>query len=73
MRLLITLVVVAVLSWVLARSLRSHSMLFYLAAVALAGTGAYFTVAPPAVLPLRERSPSWCKRGMWPSPCSLWS
>ena len=54
MRLLITLVVVAVLSWALARPLRSHSMLFYLAAVALAGAGAYLTIAPPAVLPLRE-------------------
>lgn len=29
-------------------------MLFYLAAVALAGAGAYLTIAPPAVLPLRE-------------------
>lgn len=54
MRLLITLVVVAVLSWALARPLCSHSMLFYLAAVALAGAGAYLTIAPPAVLPLRE-------------------
>ena len=51
MRLLITLVVVAVLSWALARPLCSHSMLFYLAAVALAGAGAYLTIAPPAVLP----------------------
>lgn len=72
MRLLITLVVVAVLSWALARPLCSHSMLFYLAAVALAGAGAYLTIAPPAVLPLRG-SPSWCRRGMWPSPCSRWS
>ena len=54
MRLLITLVVVAVLSWALVRPLCSHSMLFYLAAVALAGAGAYLTIAPPAVLPLRE-------------------
>ena len=54
MRLLITLVVVAVLSWALARPLCSHSMLFDLAAVALAGAGAYLTIAPPAVLPRRE-------------------